>query len=325
MSNSFFYTRIEYQLTDKIGEFILISQATSPWSGDKLMCGGGGPDASTIAAQNANTASIEQQTQFDSQLMTLFNAQYASQQNTLSYLKGQLQPVISQAEAGKGMSDSTLAAMRTGATDTLSTDFTNSQETLNNTLRTSGDVNIPSGVTVGADKALLASEATAKASAQQGITEYDQNLANSNLFNAMNVLNGVAAQANPLGYATAATSGTSSVAAGAGAQANLQQAVTASEQSPLASILGAAMGGAGTAIGGIYCWVAAKIFGENFLTGFKTAIVRDYLLNTWSKKFYAKPVLWAYGKYGKWISEQPVLVRGLTPLFNTAFSEAMAW
>src|SRR6185437_10021468 len=164
----------------------------------------GGPSAATKAQQQLTLQSTEQQMDFNNQLMSLFQKQFASQQSTLQYLKDTFQPVISNAQAGNGFSPQALAAMRTGATDTLSTQFQNAQQALNQQLKTAGDANVPSGVTVGADMALLQEEARQNAAAQNNITLANQQQANSNLFNAANVLNGVAAQDNPLGYAGAA-------------------------------------------------------------------------------------------------------------------------
>src|SRR6185437_8371671 len=85
---------------------------------------------------------------------------------------------------------------------------------------------VPSGVTTGADLALLESESQSKAGAQRDITLADEQQANSNLFNAANVLNGVAAQDNPLGYASEVTGGSGAVAGLGDAQSNLQKAIT---------------------------------------------------------------------------------------------------
>src|SRR6185437_5876903 len=186
----------------------------------------GGPSAATKQQQQLTLQSTEQQMDFNNQLMSLFQKQFAGQQSTLQYLKDTFQPVISNAQAGHGFSPDALAAMRTSATDNLSGQFQNAQAALNQQLKTSGSSNVPSGVTAGADLSLLEAQAQANAGAQRDITLADQQQAKSDLFNASNVLNGVAAQDNPLGYASAATGGSGAIAGLSGSQSELQNAIT---------------------------------------------------------------------------------------------------
>lgn len=186
----------------------------------------GGPSQATKDQQKVTLDASKQQLAFNSQLMGLFQKQFASQQSQLEFLKGVLQPEIKNAQAGQGFSNEALTAMRTGATDTLSGQFQNAQAALNQTLRTSGDANVPSGVTVGANAALFNSEAIAKAGAQNQITLANQQQAQNNLWNSVNALNGVAAQENPLGYANSATGGSGTIANLSSSQGALQNAIT---------------------------------------------------------------------------------------------------
>lgn len=216
---------------------------------------GGGASSETKQQQNLNLQATQQQMQFNQQLMSLFQQQFQNQQNQLNFLKGVMQPVITQAQAGHGFSDEALTAMRTGATDNLSGQFQNAQQALNQTLKTSGDANIPSGVTAGADMSLLNSEAQAKAGAQNQITLADQQQAESNLFNAANVLNGVAAQNSPNALMEGANQGSSNVAGLSGAQGSLQNAITNANSNSffgkMINSFGSAFGsGLGTAFAG---------------------------------------------------------------------------
>lgn len=189
---------------------------------------GGGPSQQTQEQQQLQLESSQQQLQFNNQLMALFTKQYNTQQSTLQYLQGQLKPIIEQSEAGQGMSTAALNAMRTSATDALSSEYRNAQQALNQQeAQQMGGTNIlPSGTRAQLDAALLNSEAEAKAGTQNQITEYNQNLATSNLWNAFNVYQGNTAMMNPLGYANAATSGGSTIAEGSNAQSSLQNAIT---------------------------------------------------------------------------------------------------
>lgn len=248
--NKFFYSTIQYHFNSK-GNLVLTAARWNPYRGPWGFLGGG-PSAQTVEQQNLNIEQTQQTMQFDSQLMTLFNQQFANQQNQLNFLKGVLQPEITSAQAGNGFSAPALAAMRTSATDTISNQFKNAQSTLNDTLRTQGDVNIPSGVTAGADRALLTSEAQTKSGAQNQITLANAGQAQSNLWNAVNALNGVAAQNNPAYLASSANEGGSVVANLSSSQANLQNAITnANANSFMGSFMKSLGGGLGGGLAGM--------------------------------------------------------------------------
>lgn len=209
----------------------------------------GGASSATKQQQQLELQQTQMSMQFNQQLMDLFHKQFQNQQEQLNFLKGVMQPVITQAQAGHGFSDQALAALRTTATDTLSGQFDNAKAALAQTLKTSGDANVPSGVTAGMDLALINSEAQARASAQNQITLADQQQAQSNLFNAANVLNGVAAQNNPSVLMEGFNQGAGAVAGLGQSQSALQNAITNASgffgklASSFASALGNTLGG----------------------------------------------------------------------------------
>ena len=209
---------------------------------------GGGPSKETQQQQAVQLASSQQQLQFNTQLMDLFTKQFASQQNVLAYLQGITRPLIAQSLKGEGMTPAALTAMRTSATDAISAEYQNAQRALNvqNAGQMGGTNVLPSGTRAQLNAALLNSEAQTKAGAQNQITQYNQSLANSNLWNAINVESGVGATFNPLGYANSATGGSGAVAAGSGAQSQLQNAITQANSSgffgTLARSFGASLG-----------------------------------------------------------------------------------
>lgn len=208
----------------------------------------GGASQATKDQQKVTLQASQQQLAFNTQLMTLFQKQYADQKSTLDFLQNTVKPIVAQSQTGKGFDPATEAAMRTSATDTLSQNFQNAQAALNQTLKTSGDANVPSGVTVGANASLVNQEAIAKSQAQRDITVNSASLANSNLWNSLNALNGVAAQTNPLGYGSEATSGSGAVAGLSSAQGNLQNAITQANSN---SFFGKLTSGIATGIGNI--------------------------------------------------------------------------
>lgn len=186
---------------------------------------GGGASSATKEQQKLTTEQTQQTMAFDQELMGLFQKQYATQQTQLNFLNSILKPVATNAAAGNGFTKPELAAMRTSATDELTTQEQSAQKALNQTLKTSGDANIPSGVTVGANLALQNSEFQANAGTQNQITIANAQQANSNLFNAVNALNGVAAQESPNALESGSLEGGLTVASLGGTQSNLQNSI----------------------------------------------------------------------------------------------------
>lgn len=305
MGANFYYSRIRYEYTDT-GAMRVAFLRTRPYSGPWALCKG---DDTAKAAE-------QQQANFNNQLMSIFQQQYSKQSEVLDFLKGKLQPMI---DNPTGYSDQSLAAMRTSATDNLSSEYQNAQKTLQNNLnQRNGGSDLPSGTEDQLQAALLNNEATDKANAQNTITLNNENLKNSNLWNAMNVLSGnVASQFNPLGYASAASTGGNTVA-------NLSQANTAASGSgfwgsfsrSLGNGLGGMLtGGNSTGTGGVggffgFCWVAARLFGG--WNTYKTRLCRFWMAHiapAWLRNFYQK--------HGEWIASTPARF-GFYPVFQYA-------
>lgn len=186
----------------------------------------GGASQSTKDQQKVTLEASKNQLQFQQQLMTLFQQQFANQKGVLDFLQGTLKPEIAAAQAGQGYSPAALAAMRTSATDTTASEFQNAQAALNQELKTSGSANVPSGVTVGANQAFLTAEARTQAGNQNQITLANAGQAQNNFWNAINALNGVSAQINPLGYSGEASGAGGTVANLSNSQSSLQNALT---------------------------------------------------------------------------------------------------
>jgi hypothetical protein len=200
---------------------------------------GGGGDKT---AQSNETM----QNQFDQQLISIFQNQYSNQTAIQSYLKSQVQPEIS--AGGEGYTDAQLAAQRTSVTDSTAQQYQNAQEALNEqTQQASGGSKLTgvAGATQENIAALDNSAAAQQAAGQEQVTANNANLQQQNYWNGINVLNGVAAQENPLGYSSAVQSGASSVAADSNANSNAEEA----SDSPLNAVLGAVGGAAGGLFG----------------------------------------------------------------------------
>jgi hypothetical protein len=273
-------TKIVLQMTDDPTVYIPVSKNFVVYNGPWELCGGGSSDPTQVEEEQS-------QANFDNTLQSIFTQQYATQQSQLNYLKNQLQPQL--AQGGQGYTPAQLAAQRTSASDTNATQFQNAQAALNNQeTQASGGSKLTgvSGANTEAEAGLLNAEAQTEAGSQNQITTNNANLQQSNYWNAINALNGVAAEQNPLGYSSAATNAASASASNANANTNH---ITATNS--LGSVLGAlggAAGAAGTAIGGIYCHIFASFFGWDDI---RTYVMRMWLLTEapkWFRNLYIK-------------------------------------
>lgn len=297
-----YHNRVVLQMTEIPGAYFRISGDSFEWIGPVALCKG--DDTAKQAEKN--------QMVFDQQLMTIFQAQYATQKSQLDYLNNKMRPIID--NGGTGYTPQQLAAMRTSVTDSNSKQFQNAQDALNNQLVQSGGgskLSSVAGNKVEADAALLSASAAQQAQGQEAVTAQDAQLKQVNYWNAINALNGVASQTNPLGYASAATSGTNAVA-------NASQAVTAANQSQILGALGGIAGGVGSALGGGFskgglfgCHIFASFFGWNDR---RTKIMRlwiRFLAPSWFRNFYyaysprisKTPVRWVFRPLATYVLE----------------------
>jgi hypothetical protein len=106
---------------------------------------------------------------------------------------------------------------------------------------------------------------------------------------------------------------------GTGAQA----ARTADSPSPLWGVLNAAIAG-GANMGAVAlakCWIAESIYGT---TAWQTHLLRHWLNDVWAERsIIGRATMWVYGKVGRWVARQPLLVVALRPLFDVALACAM--
>ncbi len=75
------------------------------------------------------------------------------------------------------------------------------------------------------------------------------------------------------------------------------------------------------------CWIAAVVFEENFFTGPRVKLVRNWLINDFEPSgLGAKLVMRLYRKYGqpmaKVVERNSILKRGFRKLFNNALAKA---
>lgn len=271
----------------------VLDMETLAWVGNDGVYEWAGP---IVLAKGDSLAKQEEQStvNFNNSLMQIFQSQYATQQTQLKYLQGQMEPII--AAGGTGYTPAQLTALRTGATDTNSQQYRDADAALNNQVsQASGGSKLTgvAGANVETKAALDNAEAQTQATSQEQITEANANLQQQNYWNAVNALNGVAAQESPLGYAGASNSAGNTVS-------GLSQAYTASDQSQLLGALGGIAGGAGSALTGskfMSCWVFASFWGWSD--------VRTHIMRRWLFKKSPKWFRTFYLTHGEQISKTP--------------------
>lgn len=200
------------------------------------------------------TAQTAEQTQamFDQQLMNIFSAQYGKQSQVFDFLTGKMTEKLTNPT---GYDPSALSAMRTSASDVNAQQTKNAQQAYANMVsaRAGGSklTGVAGNVAQG-EADIAAVGASQEANSQNAITLANEQLRQQNYWNSVNVLSGQQAVANPLGYASGATSGSGEVS-------NLSGAVTAANGPTAGQILGGVVGGGLSA--------ASSIFGGGFAKG----------------------------------------------------------
>jgi hypothetical protein len=208
------------------------------------MCSSGDKTAKASEVAQAN---------FTNTLQANYSKQFAAQTAVLAHLTKTLDPMI---DHQTGYSPEALAAMRTSATEGVTTAYDNAEQATQNRQFALGGRDLPSGVSAMELGSLEGGKASNIAGAQRQITLQNEQQKNANFWNAINAEQGNSAQMNPTNAADAANSGSNSVA-------NLSGAYQASKQSQLMGVLGAAIGGAAT-LGSAKitkCWIAAELYG----------------------------------------------------------------
>jgi len=221
------YNKLVFQMTDVIGEYILLEEKSFEYTGPVAFCKGD------------NTASNEEQSQanFSNTLQSAFNTNNAAQQNQLNFLNTKMQDMINNPT---GYSPQTLASMRAQANDQVSAQDQNVQRAVNNSEMTKGGASaLPSGVGAQINASIASQAAQAGSRAQQDITVQNANLQNQNMWNAVKTEQGVASLENPEGMAGEANQAASTVG-------SLSNAVTQAAGPTFGSILGNLAGAVGT-------------------------------------------------------------------------------
>jgi hypothetical protein len=190
------------------------------------MCSSGD---STLKASEASSAV------FQSTLQNSFNTAFGSNQIILNGLTKTLTDAVNNP---KGFNPATLAAMRTGANDTVSRQTTGAQVAAGNYGASHGGADLGSGVQSQIEGSIAGTGAQENANEQSNITIANGQLQNQNYWNAIQGLTGVANAENPNAYASNANSAGSTTA-------NLGSSFLASKQADWGNTFGVIKGVSG--------------------------------------------------------------------------------
>lgn len=128
------------------------------------------------------------------ELRSLFYNQYYKNTSALDFLNGKMRAMVNNPT---GYSPAALAAMRTGATENASNEFSHAQQALNAQEMAHGGEDLPSGVNAQLNAGLYAQEAAQKANAENQITLANEDQRQNNYWRGVQGLDTVAEQRNP--------------------------------------------------------------------------------------------------------------------------------
>jgi hypothetical protein len=302
-------TKIVYAL-DRNDKHVEAYSVSYLYEGDiALLCGAPGGQQQLANAQTAYYTTLTQQAQ----------AEYADAKGVFDELTSEYTPIFNAGPNQYGFSQAETNALNTEAATGTQQDYNMVNQAVKENLAAQGGNSpmMPSGVAEKAARATATAGASQLAQEQGQIVQsgYQQGYnewlaAASGLGQAENVFstaNGAGSVANQGGEAAGQT----------------WSAIAAENESPFNAVMGA-LGGVGSAVAGQVtknagwgCWVAAACFDEDFHTGVKTNLVREWM---WTHA--PKSVLRLYSRYGQWIAKQKILVSMLTPVFNWMLKKA---
>lgn len=245
------------------------------------------------SAQQTNLANS--QTAFYNTMTQDYNTQFANQNAILGTLTQSLSPIIAAGPNQMGYNNAELTNLNSQALQGTGQSYANASQALKENQAASGGGNsyLPSGVQSQQQAGLASAAANQESNQMLGIQQAGYQQGNNMYESAVGQLGGVAGM-----YNANQTAGSANSAAGeANTEAN---AVNTANQQGLNNLMGlatGAMGGAGAAIGGIYCWIAAELFGG--WEDKRTITVRKWLSEEFSKHWYGSLFNRWYSKNGQ--------------------------
>jgi hypothetical protein len=158
------------------------------------------------AAQNQLS---QEQAKFYQELSANYATVFPEQQQILSSLTSEFQPILEKGINQTGFSAPEEAALRTQASDATARGAQQADVALGGREASMGDASIPSGAKLQLESGLLNSAAVENAGLQNQITQENYATGRQNFLNAASMLESTASQQNPNTFAGAATSAVS--------------------------------------------------------------------------------------------------------------------
>ena len=300
-----------YIWSERQQRYLLLKWSSSKWT-EVVLCKGASSQQQNLAAS---------QTAFYNTMTQDYSTQFANQNAILGTLTQSLNPIIAAGPNQMGFNNAELTNLNSQALQGTGQSYANASQALKENQAASGGGNsyLPSGVQSQQQAGLASAAANQESNQMLGIQQAGYAQGNSMYESAVGQLGGVANMYNANGTASSANS------AGGAADSEANAVQTANQQglNNLMGLASGAMGGAGAAIGGIYCWIAAELFGG--WEDKRTITVRKWLSEEFSKHWYGslfnrwyskngqkmakriqrnRPMRWVFRKLFEWFLEQ---------------------
>jgi hypothetical protein len=149
-----------------------------------------------------------QQQNFSTLLSANYSDQFAKQSDILSKLNATLAPIVSAGVNQQGFGAPELAALTTGAHETVARNYAKGKQALNNTLAYNGGGNevLPTGARAALNARLVSNAANEMSDADLAITQANYDQGRRNFESGVSALGGVANSYNPATYGGLTTS-----------------------------------------------------------------------------------------------------------------------
>jgi hypothetical protein len=296
----------EYIWSDRQDRYILIRDKSINWTS---------PVCQLKGASAAQEQLQQSESDFYNTMTQDYNTTFGENQAIMSTLTTALNPIVAAGPNQMGFNSAELNNLNSTALQGTGQTYANASKALKEQQASSGGGNsyLPSGVQSQQQQSLATSAANQESNQLLGIQQagYQQGY---NMYNsAMGGLAGVAGMESPTAYSSAATG----AAGAANTEANAVTQANDAWAQNLSGLASGAMGGAGAALGGIFCWIAAEIFG-----GWKdprTVVVRKWLREEFIKHWYGRLFNRWYSAKGRKVAKQIQNNRPLRWFFQKLF------
>lgn len=304
-----------------------------------------GPIASLKGASASQKDLAASQAALAKTLTANYNQNFANQQAVLSAVRAVYDPILNAGPSQFGFAKPEETAYRTQASEDTARNYASAATAVRNRMAAQGGGNslLPSGAEADIEAQIASAAAAAESNKQLDITKAGYAVGRERFDKATNAEMSAAGMYNPLGYAGAASSTTSSAFDMADKIQQENQSIWGTVGGLAGGLLGSIAGPLGTSIGGKlggmiggkkndpfgpgdigFCWIAQAIYGDNDP---RVNIVRSWLTNIYDKTFVGHLIVSLYKKFGKtiarWVKRFTLLRLMFKPLFDVAVRKGL--